>query len=389
MTDIEVIIGLILVFMAVPDLCRKLGRPALAYSFFVLFGLGLHPLVDTNVAVILIQAGKVGFLLLLFEVGLEIELPALGEFLRPLRFAVLWSLCQYPVVLLIAPVAGLSVGQALLVAAALGGCAVGMAHTGWKHYPWPEGQSRRFVLEVMVALEMLTMVLLAVEMPAVERGVRGLLVLNLVGIAAVIWLVSRFARHLERLFQRILTTTTHWRVHWLVLLVLGVCAAGERLGLSAAKTAFFLGLFMSHTRHAGLSLEEQMAPISERFLIPVFFVSLGLQIQRHRLLSLQTVLAAGTAGLLLGVREVLHRRWLPTGGDRWAFLLLCPNLTLVALAASVLLARPETATAATWLLLTGLFVTVPGVWLLPASEPAASPGIRPPPLDERSAGGRG
>jgi len=83
MSDIEVFICLILLLMAVPDVCRKLNRPALAYSFFVLFGLLLNPVATDNVAQMLITAGKVGFLLLLFEVGLEIELPSFKEFLRP------------------------------------------------------------------------------------------------------------------------------------------------------------------------------------------------------------------------------------------------------------------------------------------------------------------
>jgi hypothetical protein len=39
--NIETIICLLLLLMAVPDLCRKLGRPALVNVFFVLFGLAL------------------------------------------------------------------------------------------------------------------------------------------------------------------------------------------------------------------------------------------------------------------------------------------------------------------------------------------------------------
>ncbi len=48
MNDIEAIICLILLFMAVPDLCRKLGRPALVYPVFVLFGLVLGPVVNAE-----------------------------------------------------------------------------------------------------------------------------------------------------------------------------------------------------------------------------------------------------------------------------------------------------------------------------------------------------
>jgi len=96
MSNIEVIICLVLLFMAVPDVCKKVGRPALVFSAFVLFGLLINPLVNEGVRTMLKQAGEVGFLLLLFEVGLEIDLPRFRQFVRPLRFAVTWALVQYP-----------------------------------------------------------------------------------------------------------------------------------------------------------------------------------------------------------------------------------------------------------------------------------------------------
>jgi Kef-type K+ transport system membrane component KefB len=368
MSDIEVFICLILLLMAVPDVCRILGRPALAYSFFVLFGLLLNPVADADVAKMLMTAGKVGFLLLLFEVGLEIELPSFPEFLRPLRFAFLWSAWQYPLIFLLAAVAGLGFGESLFAAASLVGCSVGMAHAGWKQYPGLDEKTRCFILETMVALEMLVIILLTLEAPALENGLSGLIFFKLLGMAAAVWLVSRFSRHLNKLFQFILERTTRWRVHFLVLLVLVICAIGERLGLSAAKTAFFLGLFMSRANHAGVGLEEYMAPVSQRFLIPVFFVGLGLQINWWMLFTANTLIALGAAFLLLGMREVMHRRWLKTGGDKNAFLLFCPNLTLVALAASVMLEHDATNKSATWLLLTGLFLTVSSLLMLPGGK---------------------
>ena len=118
MTSIETIICLMLLLMAVPDLCRKLGRPALANVCCVVFGLALGPLVKSDVATMVKEAGEVGFLLVLFEVGLEIDLPPLRKLLPSLRFAVLWSLCQYPLVLGLACASGLSLAEGLLAAAA-------------------------------------------------------------------------------------------------------------------------------------------------------------------------------------------------------------------------------------------------------------------------------
>jgi hypothetical protein len=82
-------------------------------------------------------------------------------------------------------------------------------------------------------------------------------------------------------------------------------------------------------------------------------------------ISLNALLAAGAAGLLLGVRSVIHRFWLKEGGPDQAFLLLCPNVTIVALAAKALQARAEAPRLTALLVLTGLFMTVPSLLLLP------------------------
>lgn len=371
MESIETIIFVILLLMAVPDLCRKIGRPALANVFFVLFGIMIEPLAKAQVVTMLIEAGKVGFLLVLFEVGLEINLPPFKRFFRPLRFAILWVLLQYPLVLGLADLAGLQPWEALMATIAITGCSMSMAFNGWKSYPGLTEDSRNFTLQIMVALEMLTIVLLAAVAPALSWGIGWSTLFNLAGIAVAIYLISRFAAHFTALFQKIIQQTTHWRVHFLVLLVLGICAVGERLGLSAAKTAFFLGLFMSRAEFEHMNIEEHIAPISQRFLIPIFFVSLGLMVNPAMLFSYTALLALCGAGLLIGFREIVHRRWLKTGGDMNSHLLLSPNLTMASLAAASLFSAGRQ-DAASWTVLMGLFTSVLAIVLLPKTAAGAA-----------------
>lgn len=109
----------------------------------------------------------------------------------------------------------------------------------------------------------------------------------------------------------------------LLLLFMTVPDLCRKLG----RAALVFSVFVLFGKHDGPPLEDYFAPISHRFLIPIFFVSLGLQVDWRLLLDSTALLAAGSAGLLLGAREILHRRWLKTGGDHRAFLLLCLNLT--------------------------------------------------------------
>jgi Kef-type K+ transport system membrane component KefB len=356
-----------LLLMAVPDLCRFLGRPALTNVVFVLFGMALGFYLEGAEITALKQAGEVGFILVLFEIGLEINLPRFAEFLPALRFAAVWVLVQYPLFLALARVAGFGLAEGLMASAALTGCSMSVSYPAWKHFGKLEGREKFFTLKVMIALELLAIVSMTVGSIALKDGISWLILVKLAGMGVTVVLISRFASHLTNQFQWIVEKTTHWRVHFLVLLVLVICALGERLGLSAPKTAFFLGLFMSRTEVEGRSIEEYISPISRRFLIPIFFVSLGMAVDVSLLFTHGAFMALCGTLLMFGFREVLHRRWLNTGGPNEVFLLFCPNLTMAALAATALLAagRQE---AATWVTLSGLFFSVFAIWLLPRAQ---------------------
>jgi Na+:H+ antiporter len=364
-TSIELLVLLLLVVMAVPDVCTWLGRPALAYPFFVCFGLAVGSLLQPDVATMIREVGEIGFVLLLFEVGMEIDIPLWRELGGPFRFLLRWLLPQYPLLLALARLAGLPWLDSFVAAAALGACSLGMAHAAWKHYPGLDGASRAFVLHVMILLEVLSVVLLATETAVLGDTAAWVVGLKLAGMALVVYTCSRIGVHITKLLQTVLERTTRWRLHFVALLVLAVCAVGERFGLSGPKTAFFLGLFSSRVRHDGRSLEQYMAPISRRFLIPLFFTSLGTQVPLAALFSLGAVMALCSAGLIIVFRHFLHARFARTGGDANTYLLLCPNFTLVALAAKSLLAQADASDMAAWLLMTGLVMSLFATAALP------------------------
>jgi Kef-type K+ transport system membrane component KefB len=373
-TSIELLVALLLLVMAVPDLCSWIGRPALAYPAFVCFGVAVGPLVRPEVSGMIREAGEIGFVLLLFEVGLEIDLPTWRRLKRPALFLLRWVLPQYPLLLALARYSGLGWIESFVAAAALSACSVGMAHAAWKQYPGLDTETRAFVLHVMVLLEVVAVALLAVETAVLGSAPSWYFGLKLFGIALVIYGCSRVSAHVTKLLQTALERATRWRLHFVALLVLSICAIGARIGLAAPKTAFFLGLFASRVRHRGRSLEDYLAPISKRFLIPLFFTSLGTQVPLPALLSLTAVLAVSSAGLIVISRYFLHMRIAPTGGDANAYLLLCPNFTLVALAANSFIGQPDSRDMSTWLLITGLLVTLFAIAALPsakAGEPAA------------------
>jgi monovalent cation:H+ antiporter-2, CPA2 family len=365
MNAIETIIVLLLLVLGVPEVCRRIGRPALANALYVGMGIGMASLLGSDVKTMLLQAGKVGFLLLLFEVGLEIELPNWRRMLAPVRFALFWILAQTPLLLAFTHLSGLSLAEAAVATVALTSCALGMSYAAWKDFPTQNTEAHASLLLVMITLEVLAIVGLSVGASLLQTGFTWTLAPKAVGTLAVLGVVGLLAPRVEWMVRLILDRSRQWRIHLLILLVLIICALSERLGVSAPKAAFFLGLFMSRIEHEGHPLEHYVAPLSQRFLIPGFFLSLGLQIPSNLLAQPIALLALGTAGTLLGFRHVLHSRWLRSGvGDR-AWMLLTPNLTMVALAATTFLDLKRPTESAAWLLLTGLFLSVGALIGLP------------------------
>lgn len=86
------------------------------------------------------------------------------------------------------------------------------------------------------------------------------------------------------------------------------------------------------------------------------------------------LLAVGTAGLLLAWRWLQFRRWPLADQATETFFLLCPNFTIVSLAAQTMMQNGDKSDIPAWLLLTGLLVTVVALFSLP---PVAKPTPEP------------
>lgn len=371
MTTIELFILIILLLLSVPDLCSRWGRPALLYAVYLVVGLLLGPLLTPEIKKLLADIGRFGFILLLFEIGLEIELPPVKNLLTPVKLALKWSALQMPVLLALARWAGLSWTESTLAAAALTGCSVSMTFAAWRHFPAPTQANKQHLLLWMVSIEIMAILVLTAGSSLLKRGLGAAFLGELALIATAVWLISRYADPLTRFLGRRLEHTTRWKVHYVVLFVFVVSAVGARLGLSESKTAFFLGLFMSRASHEGLALSHHLRPIGQHLLIPVFFVSLGAFVPLPLLASPVGGLAIASAAVLLALRDVLHRTWVKSGCARAAFLLVCPNLTIVAIAANTMREYGSPAGHVGWVVLTGLVLSLVALLLLPKPARAA------------------
>lgn len=365
MTPVELLIGIILLLLAVPDLCRKAGRPALLYTVYLVVGLLIGPALSLEVRDLLMELGRFGFILLLFQIGLEIDLPPVKSLVTPARLALKWSVVQFPFVMMVARLAGLDWHESFLAAAALNGCSVSMTFLAWRHFPTPTPENKRHLLLWMVAIEILAIIILTAGSTLLKHGFGAAFFGQFLLIGAVVALISKFADRLTSSLARRLPSSIRLKGHYIVLFVFVVAAVGARFGLSEAKTAFFLGLFISRATHEGMALEHHLKPISQHLLIPIFFVSLGAFVPVELLATRIGLYALLATALLLALRDFLHRTYVRSGCERRAFLLVCPNLTIVAIAANTMRNAGGDPSHVGWVVLTGLVLTVVSLLLLP------------------------
>jgi len=375
MTPIEVTLFVILLLMTVPGICRKLGHASLIYPVYIVAGIIFGALADHHAFSLLTEVGEFGFIILLFTIGLEIDLPNKKESLTALRNASFWMLVQIPGLTAIGVMLGFDLVASLLSATALCACSVGMTYHAWQNYPHRDEETRRNTLLWMVALEVLAVLLIAAADAKIKSTHYWQIPMHLIGIILAVALVAYCAQFLAKLINRLLEFTTNWRVHFIALLVFAVAAVGERLGLSAPKTAFFFGLFISGTTHEGVAMEQHLRPIAQQLLIPIFFVSLGILIPPGVVFSWIGLIGLVAGLLILALRYVLYKawwhRWLP-GNDK-TFLIVCPNLTIVAVAVKTLMDSTVKPELTQCLLIMGFVISVTSIFLLPKRVPEPEP----------------
>jgi Kef-type K+ transport system membrane component KefB len=385
MKPLEIVAFIILLLMGVPDLCRLLRRPALVFPLYVVIGMIAGFFCAPSSVTLVQQVGTFGFVLLLFLIGLEIELPDRRQGLAALAHAGRWIAIQLPILAGIGLLLKGKTAESILAASALSGCSVSMAYAAWQNFPHANEQAKQKALLGMVALEILAIFLIAGADVAVEDGFSWWALLRIAGTLVAFVLVAYTADHVTRGLTKLLSFTTRWKVHFIVLIVFAVAAIGDRLGLSAPKTAFCLGLFVSGATKRGLEIEHHLEPIGKKFLIPVFFVGLGSMVPLTAFFHWTGLWALLTAAFILGLRDTLYRRiWqkvLP--GPRNTFLLACPNLTMAGVAATSLLGvHHGSSPVLEWLLMTSLFLSVASVLLLPPTPPIEGLPSMPEPAKE-------
>jgi Kef-type K+ transport system membrane component KefB len=324
----------------------RVPSPVVEIVAGVVLGPSLLGWVDVDLPVQVLSV--LGLAFLLFLAGLEIDLRGLRG--RTLQVAGL----GYGVTLVL----GLAVGaglamvdwtdSALLVAIALSATSLGLVVAVLKDAGQEHSAVGQATLAGGTVADFAAVVLLTLFFSRSGRGAGTTLVLLAIfaGLAVLMGLVlTRAGRsmHLETVLVRLQDTTAEIRVRMSMLLLVGFVALAEAFGLETILGAFLGGALLGLIDRDTSShphFRTKLQAIGYGFLIPVFFVASGVQLDLQGLLAEPSALLRVPVLLLAlllvrGVPALLYARTLGWPKTVAAGLLQATSLPFLVTAATI------------------------------------------------------
>lgn len=258
---------------------------------------------------VLTLLAELGVVLLLLQVGLEMDLAEMGRVGRAsLTVAVTGVVAPFALGYGTALALGQPSRTAMFIGAALTATSVGITARAFGDLRMLASKEARIVLGAAVADDVLGLVILTVVVRIVEKGTVSLTGALAVLGTALAFLVGTTVVSMQLappLFRFVRRRALGGGALLVVALgvTLGLAQLAVLAGLAPIIGAFVAGLAMGRTREAE-RIERDLAPLAH-FLIPVFFVIVGVQIDvasllRPKVLALAAALVAvGVIGKLL------------------------------------------------------------------------------------------
>jgi Kef-type K+ transport system membrane component KefB len=327
--------------LGLPPLAQRVRLPAVLLE--IVFGIVVGPVLGLVHADDLVAAlGELGFLLLLFLAGFEIDLGLLERSgIRPIARAVL----VFALTLVLAGAAAVGLGLGLFTALVLATTSVGLVVPTLRSsrgLGTPLGQD--ILLAALVA-DLATIVIVSAAALVIRVGpdIQLLAFPLFVGLMVTAFLVLRRAawwwpERFGRFFQA--RDPDALGVRFAIAVLLGSAGLAGTLGIEPVLGAFLAGIGVATVFRQRGELDHTLDGLAYGFLIPIFFIGVGLRFELGELgsaaaLAFVGVLAAVAFGVkLLPTLVVLWQRHGPRGAVA-AGMLLSARLSLIIVVARI------------------------------------------------------
>lgn len=329
--DLALVLGNLLVIIVVARLAAELAErvrvPAVLGEIVAGIIIGpsvlgwIDPIAHLEIADMVLLLGEIGVILLLFQVGLEMDLEEMGKVGKvALIVAVIGVVVPFAAGFTVASAFGEEGKVALFIGAALTATSVGITARVLGDLRALTLKESRIVLGAAVADDVLGLVILTVVVKVVTEGsISGGVVLETLGLAIGFLLVTGLLAIfvIPRVFTRIdraaKSSTT------IVAVAFGLTLAFSLLA-NEAKLAFIIGAFMAGLGVGRSAQHERIAeglnPLGHIF-IPVFFASIGINADLEAMFQPSVLALAGVLTVVAIIGKLVSGVGLGRqGGDK-------------------------------------------------------------------------
>lgn len=287
MEFIAVLAGLLLATQVVAHLCRRVEIPEVIGQILVGIIAGPAILDWVHLNSMMNEFQEIGVIILMFIAGLESDLSLLKKYLKPTVIVALVGVI-IPIVVM-GPVSymfGFTKLESLFIGVIFATTSVSISVAVLREFNRIDSREGATILGAAVADDIIGVILLSIMISVINGSSNSghgngmplgiVLLMQLVFFGGTYLLIRWMAPYLIHLSDRLLTVASTSVMA--MIICLGMAAIADYVGLSGAVGSFFAGIAVANTKHKEV-VDRSFIPIGYAMFIPLFFVSVGLNMR--------------------------------------------------------------------------------------------------------------
>lgn len=289
MEFIATLAGLLLATQVVAHLCRRVEIPEVIGQILVGIIVGPAILNWVHLDGMMNEFQEIGVIILMFIAGLESDLSLLKKYLRP---AVIVAVIGVVVPVIVMGGASYLFGftkmESLFIGVIFSATSVSISVAVLREFNRLDSREGATILGAAVADDIIGVIMLSIMISMINGSKGGhtnlplglALLLQVLFFGGTYLVVRWLAPYLMHLSERLLTVAAPSVMA--MIICLGMAALADYVGLSGAVGSFFAGIAVANT-HRKKTIDRSFIPIGYALFIPLFFVSVGLNMRFNNL----------------------------------------------------------------------------------------------------------
>ena len=285
MEFIATLAGLLLVTQVVAHLCRRVEIPEVIGQILVGIIVGPAILNWVHLDGMMNEFQEIGVIILMFIAGLESDLSLLKKYLRPAVIVAVIGVIV-PVIVMggASYLFGFTKMESLFIGVIFSATSVSISVAVLREFNRLDSREGATILGAAVADDIIGVIMLSIMISMINGSKGGhtnlplglALLLQVLFFGGTYLVVRWLAPYLMHLSERLLTVAAPSVMA--MIFCLGMAALADYVGLSGAVGSFFAGIAVANT-HRKKTIDRSFIPIGYALFIPLFFVSVGLNMR--------------------------------------------------------------------------------------------------------------